>query len=42
MSCRVAGVTGSGDNTVVRYTSDCRPMHSNDVVRKGPLAVPRV
>jgi hypothetical protein len=42
MSCRVAGMTGGQENTEIRYTSDCRPMHSLDVVRKGPLGVPRV
>src|SRR3712207_938485 len=41
MSCRVAGMTGGQENTEIRYTPDCRPMHSLNVVRKGPLGVPR-
>lgn len=42
VSCRVAGMSGGGENTQIRYTSDCQPMHSLNVVRKGPLGVPRV
>jgi hypothetical protein len=42
VSCPVASMTGGQDNTEIRYTSDCRPMHSLNVVRKGPLGVPRV
>lgn len=42
MNCRVASMTGGQEDTEIRYTSDCRPMHSLNVVRKGPLGVPRV
>lgn len=42
LSCRVASMTGGQENTQIRYTSDCRPMQSLNVVRKGPLGVPRV
>jgi hypothetical protein len=42
MSCRVASMRGGQENTEIRYTSDCRPMCSLNVVRKGPLGVPRV
>lgn len=41
MSCRVASMAGGQENTEIRYTSDCRPMHSLNVLRKGPLGVPR-
>jgi len=41
VSCRVASMAGGAENTEIRYTSDCRPMHSLNVLRKGPLAVPR-
>lgn len=41
VSCRVAGMTGGGDDTVIRYTPDCRPMHSLDAVRRGPVVYGR-
>jgi len=42
MSCRVVGMSGGGENTQVTYSSECAPMQSLNVVRKGALGVPRV
>ncbi len=42
MSCRVVGMSGGGEDTQIEYSSDCAPMRSLNVLRMGPLGVPRV